>query len=156
MKLLVLVLGFFLVAMLSWADVVGEVISIDKDDNGNIRVWTQYKIDGVEVDSRYPKINGKEVYCSRYNAINFVGMTDLQIKERIMKDVDDHTKSLIRNTYIPKANDDIFANHLKTVVGEKKLNTSVTIQVDTDGDGVKDKDVEIKTDGSSIISPVSP
>jgi len=34
------------------ADVVSEIIAIDRDAKDGIRVWTQYKIDGVEV-ARY-------------------------------------------------------------------------------------------------------
>lgn len=156
MKTLGLVLGFCLITTLAFGDVIGEVISIDKDDNGNIRVWTQYKVDNVEVQSNYPKIDGKYVYCSRYHAMNFVGMTDKQIKDRILKDVDNHTKSLIRNTYIKKANDDIFDKHLKNIKNSKIQNETVTIKADTNGDGISDKEVILKTDGSQSISLISP
>lgn len=151
-----LTLIFCLLTTFAFADVTGEIIAIDKDDNGNIRVWTSYSVDGVEQISQYPKINGKSVYCSRYNTMNFLGMTDTQIKARIEKDVDIHTKTLITNEYREKATNDIFANHLGTIVGSKISNKDVTKQVDTDGDGINDKEVLIKTDGSQSISLISP
>jgi len=156
MKHLICIMGFLIIASIVFADVTAEVVSIDKDQNGNIRVWTQYKIDGVEVQSNYPKIGGKSVYCSRYNAFNFLGMTDAQIKTRILADVDAHTKSLITQTYTKKANEDILTKHLKNITGSKVSNEEAVIQIDTDGDGVNDKEIKIKTDGSSVISPVSP
>ncbi len=152
----ILTLFFCLLTTFAFADVIGEIVSIDKDVKGSIRVWTQYKVDGVEVESRYPKIGGKYVFCSRYNAINFAGMTDTQIKARIDFDVKQHTKSLLRNTYISVVNDDIIANHLGTVVGSTTTTKDLKINVDTDGDGVIDAEVLIKTDGSQSISPISP
>ncbi len=143
--ILVLVL---IIGLPCFADVTGEIISIDKDVKGSIRVWTQYKVDGVEVESLYPKIGGKYVFCSRYNAINFAGMSDAQIKDRIDFDVERHTESLLKNTYISIVNDDIIANHLGTIVGSTTTTKDLKINVDTDGDGVNDAKVTIKTDGS--------
>ena len=55
-KILVLLFLVLCIASPVFADVTEEVISIDKDANENIRVWTQYKLDGVEVKSKYDKI----------------------------------------------------------------------------------------------------
>jgi hypothetical protein len=154
MKILGLVLGLCLITTLAFAGAEGEVISIDKDDNGNIRVWTQYKVDGVEVESRYPKINGKSVFCSRYHFLNFVGMTDTEIKTKILEDVNIHAETLIRKTYILKKNRDIFDNHLKNVTTSKVSKETTIIKIDTDGDNIPDKEYMVKTDGTETITPI--
>ena len=156
MRSFILALGFCLIAGLVYGDVTGEIIAKDIDNNGNIRVWTQYKIDGVEVKSRYPKIGGKYVWATRYHALSFAGMTDAQIKTRIVKDVIDHTETLIINTYRKIANDDIIANHLGTVISSKTITKDVTREIDIDGDGVNDKEITFKTDGTSVVSSISP
>ncbi|MBE3086106.1 MAG: hypothetical protein IMZ64_07810, partial [Bacteroidetes bacterium] len=68
MKKLVLMLGFLMMMWgVGFADVKSTIITHDKDTNGNIRVWTSFEVDGVEIESNYPKINGHYVYCTRYN-----------------------------------------------------------------------------------------
>lgn len=149
MKLIGFILGLFLMFN-CFAAVEAEIVAKDIDANGNIRVWTQYKIDGVEVVSQYPKIDGKSVYATRYNAMNFYGMTDQEIKDRIVADAEQHTETLIKKTYNEVKNLDILDKNLSTLVGSKVLKECVITVIG-------DKTVTIKTDGSSsekvIISP---
>lgn len=157
MKRILLILVFCLFATNVFAGVTAEILAYDLDDNGNIRVKTQYKIDGVEVISRYPTLGGKYYFVTRYHTLNFAGMSDAEIKTRILEDVEAHAKSLIKKTYIEKSNLDIHDNHIKEVVGSKVTKTTTTIEVDTDGDGEKDTNYILKTDGShaesTIINP---
>jgi len=132
------------------SNVTAEIISQDLDDNGNIRVWTQYKIDNIEVKSQYPKIDGKFVYATRYHILNFVGMTDTEIKARIQQDVETHAETLIRKTFIKKANQDILDSHLSDVVGTKVIKETTTIKVS------EDKEWELKTDGTYVEKSITP
>jgi len=157
MKKLLLVLLFCLFATNVFAGVTAEILAYDLDDNGNIRVKTQYKIDGVEVVSRYPQLGGKYYFVTRYHALNFAGMSDAEIKARILEDVENHAENLIKNTYMKKKNINIHDNHIKALVGSKVTETTTTVSVDTDGDNVNDEIWTIKSDGShtsaAIITP---
>ncbi len=171
MKIASFVLGFCLVATFVFAGMSAEIVSVDKDDNGNIRVWTQYKIDGVEVDSRYPKINGKQVYCTRYNKQNFLGMSKTEIAERIDKDLEAHSKTLIqkefdknanatvnqiRIAYNAIANQDFMDTSFPVLIGRKVTEEEATVALDTNNDGVQDKEIKVKTDGTyteNILTP---
>ncbi len=150
MKIASLILGFCLIATFAFAGTSAEIISYDKDDNGNIRVWTQYKIDGVEVDSRYPKINGKEVYCARYTVFNFIDMTNDEIVARIKEDIEKHAETLIIKTFTKKKNDSIAQNNLSKLVGTTATKITATRKIsDT-------KEWVLKTDGTfteNIITP---
>ena len=103
MKILGIVFGLCLISTLAFADASGEIVAIDKDANGNIRVWTQYKVDNIEVESRYPKIDGKYVYCTRYSKQNFLGMTETEIIERIEEDLKSHSQNLIQKAFDVKS-----------------------------------------------------
>lgn len=156
MRSVILGLMMCLVCGIAFAGVEAEIISIDKDNNENIRVWTTYNIDNIEVKSSYPKINGHYVFCSRYYALNFAGMTDAEIKTRILEDVNDHAENLIKKTYIQKSNNDILTNHLGAVMGSKVTKTEAIIQVDTNGDGEVDKNWTVKTNGEKIETDIAP
>ena len=80
---------------LAFAGASGEIVKIEFDDTYNIRVWVQYKVDGVEVPSRYPPINGKQVWCFRKNFSDFVGMTNTDIINNIKGDIEDHCDKLV-------------------------------------------------------------
>ena len=145
MKFVILLL-VLLLATPVLADVVGEVVSVDKDDKNNIRVWTQYKIDGVEVASEYPKIQGKSVYATRYAAHNFAGMTDEQIEKVILYQMEIHSENLVKKEFTEKTistNDEIFDKHLNTLVGKSVTKDEVNIKIDND------TTIKVKTDGTS-------
>ena len=151
MKKLFLVLLFLALVTNCFAGVEAEIVAKDLDDNGNIRVWTQYKIDGVEVESNYPKIDGKSVYCVRFNALNFMDMNATEIKDKIIGEAKSHCENLIQKTWVQKQNAEIIDKEIKGVVGSK-LNITETTRVINGKDG---KEYILKTDGTITIS-VSP
>ena len=148
---IILVLIFCLMTSLAYAEVTGEIIAKDIDEKGNIRIWTQYKIDGVEVESRYPKIDGKYVYATRFAAHNFAGLSDAQIELRILRETKAQSKNLFKQVFIRKTistNNEIFDKHLKTIVGKSISVETAEIKV---GDDIT---LEIKTDGTSSIKSI--
>jgi len=172
MKTLLLALGFCLLTSFAFADVTSDPVAIDLDDKGNIRVWVQYSTDGVEEVSQYPKIDGKSVYCSRFSKQSFLGMTKEEVEARIEKDHKAHRQTLIQKAFNEKtvktinqmridynrqANQDFMDSAIfPDIIGKKVTEKEATVALDTDGDGVNDKEILIKTDGSQSISPVSP
>lgn len=174
MKVSGLVLGLCLclIANFAFADVVGEVISIDKDSNGNIRIWTVHKIDGKEVESLYPKIDGHFVYCTRYRKQNFKDCKDkTEIENYILDDIKNHSNTLlqkefdknapktlnqIRIDYNTTANQDFSDTNLDKLVGKSVSVTEVKQQIDTDNDGIMDKELTLKQDGTKIETDITP
>lgn len=146
----VIFLVMILVSSTVFADVVAEVLSYKIDQNGNIEVHTQYKIDGVEVPSRYPLEDGKHYLVTRYQANSFGSMTNDQIKQRILKEIEEHAKSLTQEGFIKKANQDIMDNKLGSLVGSKVLITDAEIGVDNDGDNKIDKVWTVNTKGEKL------
>lgn len=139
--LAVFVLGLWTVCR---AEVTATIIAKDIDSEGNIQVWTQYKIDGKEVESRYPKINDKNVWATRYNALVFYNMTDEQIKNKILSDVEQYSKYLIQKQYCEINN----RNFL-----EKKLSTLINSTVITQGSEIplsEKLSITVKTDGTKV------
>jgi len=156
MRRFILFLLFFLICSFSYAGVTGEVLAVDRDDNGNIRVKTQYKIDGVEVKSRYPKLNGKYYWVSRYRSHNFADMTDLEIKNRILRDVRKHSENLITDTFFRVDNERIINNNLPNLIGSMIIRNQSKVLIDIDGDNVFDKEWTVKTDGTKTERIITP
>ena len=77
-------------------------------------------------------------------------MTNIQIKNRILQDLNQHAKILIRKTFISKQNKNIHDNKLSGIIGWTASKDTTKIQVDTDGDGIKDKEWTLKTDGTYV------
>jgi hypothetical protein len=142
MKRLGLAICFmFLMVGIVFAEVTAEVIGYDLDDNGNIRVKTQYKIDGVEVQSNYPKQDGKAYYVTRFNAMNFLDMTEIEIKDRIMTDAKAYCNAKIMDSFNKEANKNIVNTKLKDLVGSKVTVIEIEVKVNS-------KDYIIKQDGT--------
>ena len=138
---------------LAFADASGEIIKLEYDENKNIRVWVQYKVDGVEVPSRYPPINGKQVWCFRKSFAEFVGMTNTQIIENIKKDVEEHCNNLVVGEFRQIKNADIM-DKIKGSVGTKITKDSAELFFDTDKDGNVDTKWTVYSNGSYTESPV--
>ena len=167
MKKWLLVLGFLIMAVPSWADVTAKIISFRLDDNKNIEVHTQYKIDGVEVVSRYPQedcddgVGGTTkcyIWVTRYQILNFINldgtlMSDSEIKSKIVLDLQQFENSLIQKTYLEKKNQEIFNKNLKTIVGTLDSLSSTTITL-KDSAGKDITNLEVKTDGTATATPV--
>jgi hypothetical protein len=166
------ILSVFLVLCLSglaFADASFEIIGQDIDNNGNIRVWTCHKVDGVEVVSQYPKMKDAKgvehyVYCTRYSKPNFKDCKDTkEIETKIINDIANYSDNLIRKEYDAKAaktinqtqidyatavNSAFVADSLKDLVGKTKAVTTAVVKVDTDLDGVNDKEITLTTSGT--------
>lgn len=133
---LIMVLGL---ASFSFADVVGKVVGKTIDENGNIVIQTAYYKDGVNVESRYPKMtikdengNDTQVYYwqSRYTVQNFVDMSQEEQEARILQDVSQFAQALIQKDYIAKANADLMEGQmLQGIVGKSITETTAKIQV---------------------------
>lgn len=149
------------------ADCVAEIIGHDIDNRGNIVIKSQYKVDGVEVASRYPKLDGKQYFVTRYSAENFIGLGDAEIEGLIKKDLSAHCNSLTRDRFAEKsaetqesiirnANRNLSENGFDKLVGKKITVDSFKIKVDTDIDGMYDQEWDIKTDGTKTSSSITP
>lgn len=80
----------------AWAGVTGEVVGQAMDENGNIVVKVAYEIDGVPVDSPYPKENGRPIFVFRMAYTNVVGMTQEQIGAFIDQNVKQYCEALLQ------------------------------------------------------------
>jgi len=156
MRIIILILMTLFPVIPSWADVTAEIISYKIDQNGNIEVHTQYKIDGVEVVSRYPQENGKYYWVTRYTASAFGNMTEPQIIARIMKEIDDESGALLLESYVKKINQTIATTKLGTLTGSKLTKTQADLKVDNDGDGKADQIWTVTSDGRKLSERAFP
>jgi len=148
-----LIMFFVLFPAICFADVTAEVLSTTLDARGNIEVHTQYKVDGVEVVSPYPKEDGKSYYVTRYSVQNFSGMTDAEKLARINQDLQAYGEQLIRKPYqneavqlVKDANADLIkTDFFKTLAGKKVTITEAKMQLDTDFNGKPDKEWTMTT-----------
>ena len=170
MRILGLVFCLCLLTSFAFAQVTAEIIKTDIDNNGNIRVWTCHKINGVEVTSQYPKIDGKSVYCTRYSKQNFKDLADkTAINNYILNDIKNYSNTLIQKEfdknapetlnqikidYNATANQNFATTNLDTLVGKKLIVTEVSQQLDTNNDGVNDATITFKDDGTKTITPI--
>lgn len=142
-----------------FADVTAEVLSYKIDDNGNIEVHTQYKIDGVEVQSRYPQENGKYYWVTRYDAANFGSMGDADIKSFIQEDLKSNAEKFLINYFIKKENAKLIGQKFTdaTISGLTATATEAKIQVNNDNDNLAEEEWTVKTSGEiikeSIVTP---
>lgn len=143
--LAILMLAFLVIPAL--ADVTAEIIKCDLDASGNLRVYTQYKIDGVEVPSNYPQFEGKYYYVTSYNFKRSDILAD-DILTKIKKDIEAYAQSLLARTYISKQNAEIVKSKLANIVGQKVTISSVVIQ-----DGTKE--LEVNTAGQILKETIS-
>jgi len=155
MKKFILVLVMCLVCTAVHADVSSVILKKDIDDNGNIRVYTQYKIDGVEVESRYPKLDGKYYYVARYDFMNFIKedgtiMSEAEKEAYIELDIEIHKKNFTKRTFIKKNNLDIQQNGLSNLVGKQGTTKTATIKIS------ETIEWEVKTDGTKVEKIITP
>jgi len=137
--------------------VTAEILDVAQDQNtGAIIVRTQYKIDGVEVVSPYPPLNGKYYFQTRYNLNQFAGMTDQQAKTFIFKDLQSHAKTLIIRTYLKLNNFQYVQDKANLLIGQSGQVDSAEILVDTNADNIPDTKWIIYTDGTRTEEPYTP
>lgn len=164
--ILALVMVMCLWTMLAYAGVDAEIIAKDTDSNGNIIVWSCYKINGKEVSSQYPKIDGHYVYATRYSKQNFLACKDkAEIENYILNDIGNHTDTIIQQEFdrtAPKTFSEIQKDYNRTanqafadanldkLIGKSVSATEVIRQIDSNNDGVMDKEITLKPDGTKI------
>ena len=116
---------------------------------GEIIVWANYKIDGLDVPSAYVCANGEirarmgellgtyapeenldgaQLYCTRYDALQFANMSDQEIKDFIVGQSQAQVDNLVKKEYSKVENLSI-ADRVKSVVGQTVQADSVTVQI---------------------------
>jgi len=150
MKVLGLVVGMMLMASLAWADCTAKIIGVDKDEQGSIRVKTQYILDGQEVISRYPQQDGKYYWVTRYNVQNFANMTKAQVLGRIKKDIKAFQEHLIIDSFM-KINNDAFVKTADNLVNATNTETTANIDLDLNSDGIPDTRWQVTSDGNKTV-----
>lgn len=134
-----------------------EILDVTQDtQNGSIIVRTQYKIDGVEVPSSYPPLNGKYYWQTRYNIDKFAGMTDLAVKNYIFKDLAAFAKSLITKKYFATNNYQYIQDKANLLIGQTGTVNTAEVLVDTNADGVVDTKWIVSSDGTRTEEPYTP
>lgn len=158
MKKLLFALLLTMVAGLAYAGVDAEILDVAQDPaNGSIIVRTQYKLDGVEVPSRYPvDAQGRSYWQTRYNVDKFAGMTDLQVKQYILKDLQSFGETLVRKAYFEKANFQYTQAKAALLIGTKGTIATADVVVDTNADGLADTRWVVKSDGTRTEEPYAP
>lgn len=109
--------------------ITAEIVKVDLDEQKAIRVWAQYKIDGVEVVSNYPRIDGKSVFCTRYEDLQFAKMNGDEVKDHIISQSKSHVEVLVRKEYLRIANDSVVKDNLGALVGRKVQADSAKVSV---------------------------
>ena len=155
MKVLGLILIFLFITTFAFADVTAKIIAVDKDEQRNIRVKTQYRLDNVEVPSNYPPLDGKYYWVTRYTVQLFAGMTKAQILARIKKDIIAFEKQLITKKYM-EINNDAFVTAGQDLVNATDTQTTASIYVDVNGDSILDTEWILKSDGTRTEQPYTP
>lgn len=166
MKKFVIIIILSLMSLYCFAQVTTEIIAKDIDINGNIRIWTCHKIDGVEVESRYPKMDGHFVYATRYSKQSFKDCEDkIEIETYILNDVKNHSNILIQKEfdknasktfnqikvdYNTQANQDFINTSLDSLIGKGTTIVEVKKNIDTDNDGNLDKEITLNQNGTKI------
>ncbi len=137
------------------ADVTSLILKKDIDDNDNIRVYTQYMVDGEELESKYPKLDGKYYYVSRYDFMNFIKqdgtiMSEAEKEIYIELQIKFHRESLLRQTFIKKNNLDVQQTELSNLVGKQGTTKTATMKINDT------KEWEVKTDGTKVEKIIIP
>lgn len=134
-----------------FSDVTATILDVSQDSNsGAIIVKTQYKVDGVELVSNYPLLDGKYYWQTRYNLNQFAGMTDGEVKTRIFKDIKAFGENVTCKTYLKQANFVYTKDKGSLLIGQTGTILSADILVDSDGDNIVDTKWIVKTDGTRI------
>lgn len=135
--------------------VTATILAIDQDEQGSIRVKTNYVIDGVELKSKYPMLNGKYYWVTRYSSDNFAGMTKAQTLKKIKSQIRDFSKRLICTKFLQATNAEFVSNN-QDFVNETDEIDSASLYVDENLDGKADAEWTVKTDGTKTSKPYTP
>lgn len=170
MNRVVVFIGSLLMAGLCFAGSDYDIKLKEIDANGNIVIWTKYKLDGTVVDSNYPQSatpprmacpaaywnttrNACTVWASRYSIENFAGMDSAAIKTRIKKDCKAFARHLIKKKFDEISNTNL---DLSATIGTTDSFTTEDVYLDTDADGVLDTVWHVSSDGTKTEEPYTP
>jgi hypothetical protein len=117
---------FLMVATVANAKVEGITQGFSQDANGNIVVKVAYYMDGVNMETQYPKENGIYYQVFRLSFQNIDGMTAEQIGEYIDQNVKQHCESLIQRKANAVENAKL---DLSSYVGRKVTVESTEMQI---------------------------
>lgn len=146
MKKAFLILALMAVCATVRADVTAEIISQNIDENGNIRVVTQYKIDGKTVDVKSQPCDNC-TQGSRYSFQNFIDMTDAEIMAYIKADIGVHAKNLVARKFATEENKKLLPD-ISELTGQKVTATESVLKI---SDTVE---WTVKTDGTKTVSSI--
>jgi len=113
-------------------------------DSGRIVLKIQFKVDGVEVSSQYPLLNGKHYHPTRYSESHFEGLDKQGIIDWLGKDVERQCGNYIKKTFSEKVNTEIIKDIETSLVGLNIKKSEVEIERDT-------KIYIVKTDGTKEL-----
>jgi hypothetical protein len=112
-----------------------EIVNMIFDSSvGNIRVMTNYYLDGALVQEG----------GSRYDWKTFYGMTEEQMIARIEKDCETHANNLIARSYAKEANEAMVEDGITGLIGKSKTIETTKIQAS------ETKEIEVKADGTVV------
>lgn len=132
--------------------ITAKIVKVEIDEQGSIRVWANYKIDGIDVQSNYPKIDGESVFCTRYNSLEFIKKTDKEINDYILEQSKQHINSLVRKEYLKVSNAEILTK-INSLVGQSVSGETTKVQISPTEEVLINKD---GTKGEIIIKDVTP
>lgn len=152
-KIILLVIVLMCFVSCAFADVIATILDVSQDANtGAIVVKTNYVVDGEQVVSRYPVLNTKYYWVTRYNVDNFAGMTDLEVKNYILKDLKSFAENIIKQKYLSKANFSYSQSKANLLIGTSGTISTAEILVDTNADNIVDTKWTVKSDGTRTES----
>lgn len=140
-----------------FADVTAEILSYKIDENGNVEVHSQYQIDGVEIESRYPQEDGKYYWVTRYNFFNFLDMSNDEIETYILEDLKKNAEGFLVQDFTKKENAKII-DKFKSLdfIAKKATATEAKIPIDFNKDSVSDEEWTLRTDGTKTVEDLTP
>ena len=115
-----------------------EIKSVDIDANGNIRVTTEYKKDGLQV----------QIGNTRYSM--GASETEEDVKTKILADIKTHAENLVSREYVKNANITKVSSLATWGIGQTDSATEATLTI---GDNVYTVDeTSVKSTTPKVIS----
>lgn len=176
---IIIVLLILIIPNLVFADTEAKILATQVKGE-MIEVFSQYMIDGIIVQSRYPQdlttiiekgyptsLVGKNYFITRYTANSFIGLSNFEIQQFILNELSQHIDVLIINKFNETSPEtqksikegkasQIFNDVIKDITNQIISKTSTKILIDTDVDGINDKEWVVKSDGSKIEKDYTP
>lgn len=157
---------FMLFTVTAYADVTSKIIAQDLDtQRKRLRFFVEYKVDGVVWETNYPSdlptinqkgypasLEGREYMVAKLSPDELIGLTNSQRLAVLDAKIAAFSKEVIRNIFRNLEIKEISDNGIPDLTNRSSSEKSAIILLDTDGDGISDKQAEVKTDGSKTIT----